>query len=103
MPEDAAFVIILSMTEKFHSIWSGLVSFGLVNIPVELYSASKERPLELSYLHKKDLSPLDYTIKTIYKRISEKGDLWKGVLEKGIDMKSCLDRLPGFFPGHGQK
>lgn len=48
------------MSEKIKSIWSGLISFGLVNIPVELYPASKDTPIKLSYLHKKDLSPIRY-------------------------------------------
>lgn len=42
------------------SIWSGALSFGLVNIPVKLYSASKERELSFHLLHKKDLSPIRY-------------------------------------------
>jgi DNA end-binding protein Ku len=42
------------------SIWTGTVSFGLVNIPVRLYVASEERGLDLDMLHKKDLSPVRY-------------------------------------------
>lgn len=43
------------------SIWSGLISFGLINIPVKLYSAieSKEK-INFHFLHKKDLSPIRY-------------------------------------------
>lgn len=42
------------------AIWSGSVSFGLVNIPVKLYSATNSKTLELDMLHKKDLSPIRY-------------------------------------------
>lgn len=42
------------------AIWSGALSFGLVNIPVKLYSATGENKLELDMLHKKDLSPIRY-------------------------------------------
>lgn len=42
------------------AIWSGAISFGLVNIPVKLYSASQERGLNFDMLHKKDLSPIRY-------------------------------------------
>ena len=43
------------------AIWTGALSFGLVNIPVRLYSASEERGgLDLDMLHKKDLSPIRY-------------------------------------------
>lgn len=41
-------------------IWSGSLSFGLVNIPVKLYPASKESSLKFNYLHKNDLSPIRY-------------------------------------------
>src|SRR5688572_21937095 len=43
-----------------HSIWSGVIGFGLVNIPVRLYSPAKEEVLDLDYLHKKDKSPIRY-------------------------------------------
>lgn len=42
------------------AIWSGALSFGLVNIPVKLYSATGENKLDLDMLHKKDLSPIRY-------------------------------------------
>lgn len=44
-----------------HSLWSGSISFGLINIPVLVYSAAKQRPLEFSMLRKKDLCPINYT------------------------------------------
>ena len=42
-------------------VWKGVISFGLVTIPVGLYSAI-ERKSELSFrlLHEKDGSPVDY-------------------------------------------
>ena len=36
------------------------ISFGLVNIPVRLYSATEERALNFDMLHKKDLSPIRF-------------------------------------------
>lgn len=43
------------------AIWTGSLSFGLVNIPVKLYSASESRDgLDLTMLHKEDLSPIRY-------------------------------------------
>jgi DNA end-binding protein Ku len=42
------------------SIWKGAISFGLVNIPVRLYKASRERELKFKLLHKKDLSEIRY-------------------------------------------
>jgi DNA end-binding protein Ku len=42
------------------SIWSGALSFGLVNIPIKLYSATGGTELEFDMLHKTDLSPIRY-------------------------------------------
>jgi|EndMetStandDraft_9_1072997.scaffolds.fasta_scaffold102845_1 DNA end-binding protein Ku len=42
------------------SIWSGALSFGLINIPVRLYSGTEEHALSFDLLHKKDLSPIRY-------------------------------------------
>src|SRR5438552_4557379 len=37
------------------SIWKGSISFGLVNIPVKMYSASQSNTLDLDMLRKGDL------------------------------------------------
>lgn len=44
------------------SIWKGAIAFGLVNIPVELYSAvsSSEGRVKFRQLHSKDHSPIKY-------------------------------------------
>jgi DNA end-binding protein Ku len=42
------------------SMWTGAISFGLVNIPIKLYSASQSHTLNLDMLHSKDLSPIRY-------------------------------------------
>ena len=36
------------------SIWKGLISFGLVNIPVALYPAVEDKQLHFHQLHKED-------------------------------------------------
>ncbi|MFA6916532.1 MAG: Ku protein [Parachlamydiales bacterium] len=43
-----------------HTVWKGSLSFGLVNIPVRMYTASRERELKFVLLHKKDLSQIRY-------------------------------------------
>lgn len=43
-----------------HAIWKGSLSFGLVNIPIELYSASRERELKFVLLHAKDHCRIHY-------------------------------------------
>jgi DNA end-binding protein Ku len=42
------------------SIWSGSISFGLVNIPVKLFSGSESNSLDLDMLRKSDLCPIKY-------------------------------------------
>jgi DNA end-binding protein Ku len=42
------------------SIWTGAISFGLVNIPVKLYSAVQQQDIDLDMLAKKDLAPIRY-------------------------------------------
>lgn len=43
------------------AIWSGSISFGLVNIPVKMYSGSvAHEGLDLNMLHKSDLSRIRY-------------------------------------------
>lgn len=48
------------------AIWSGSIGFGLVNIPVKLYSAIQESRLDLDMLDKKDHS------KIRFQRVNEK-------------------------------
>jgi DNA end-binding protein Ku len=43
-----------------HAIWSGAISFGLVTIPVKLYSAIREHELHFNYLHRKDDGRIRY-------------------------------------------
>ena len=42
------------------SIWSGTISFGLVNIPVKLQSAVQSETLDFDMLSKKDMAPIRY-------------------------------------------
>ena len=48
------------------AIWKGSISFGLVNIPIALYPATRKEELKFRLLRKTDLSPVNY------KRVAEK-------------------------------
>ncbi|PYL23944.1 MAG: Ku protein [Verrucomicrobia bacterium] len=48
------------------AIWKGSISFGLVNIPIALYPATRREELSFRLLRKGDLSPVNY------KRVAEK-------------------------------
>ncbi|WP_071394529.1 non-homologous end joining protein Ku [Bacillus tuaregi] len=43
-----------------HTIWKGSISFGLVNIPIKLHSATEDRDVKLRTLHKECHSPIKY-------------------------------------------
>ncbi|WP_114792378.1 Ku protein [Niabella yanshanensis] len=63
------------------AIWTGAIGFGLVNIPVKLYSATEESSLDLDMLDKKDHSHIKY------KRVNEKTGkevAWENIV-KGYD------------------
>jgi DNA end-binding protein Ku len=42
------------------AMWKGAIAFGLVNIPVELYSATRDHRPRFRLLHAKDESPVHY-------------------------------------------
>ncbi len=42
------------------AIWKGSISFGLVNIPIALYPATRREELRFRLLRKSDLSPVNY-------------------------------------------
>src|SRR5437868_8182390 len=48
------------------AIWKGSISFGLVNIPIGLYPATRKEELKFRLLRRTDLSPVNY------KRVAEK-------------------------------
>lgn len=54
--------------------------------------ATISTPLEWKEV-KKGLHPSLFTIKNIIKRIEKKGDLFTGVLGKGINLKTCLKKI----------
>jgi DNA end-binding protein Ku len=42
------------------AIWTGSISFGLVNVPVRMYSAVDEQDVRFHLLHEKDDSRIGY-------------------------------------------
>lgn len=60
------------------SIWNGSISFGLVSIPIKLYSGSEERGLKLDMLDKHDNAHIRY------KRVNEntgKEVVWEDIVK----------------------
>ncbi|OPB92567.1 non-homologous end joining protein Ku [Elizabethkingia occulta] len=60
------------------AIWNGAIGFGLINIPVKLYSASESPTLDLDMLDKNDLSNIKY--KRINERTGKEVD-WKDIIK----------------------
>lgn len=60
------------------SIWNGSISFGLVSIPVKLYSGSEDRKLELDMLDRHDNARIRY--KRVNEETGEEVE-WKDIVK----------------------
>src|SRR5450755_485709 len=65
------------------AMWKGAVSFGLVYIPIEMYSAASGSTLDLNLLDKRDFSPVGY--QRINKRTGKTVE-WANIV-KGYEYK----------------
>ncbi|MBP2000693.1 DNA end-binding protein Ku [Paenibacillus shirakamiensis] len=43
-----------------HTVWKGAISFGLVHVPVKMFSATEDKDISMKYIHKTCGSPLSY-------------------------------------------
>ena len=66
------------------SLWKGAISFGLVHIPVEMYSAVKEHGLDLTMLDRRDFSPIGFKR---YNKGNQKEVTWDDIV-KGYEYTS---------------
>jgi DNA end-binding protein Ku len=46
--------------KRMHTMWKGSISFGLVNIPIKLFSATEDKDIKLRTLHKECHTPIKY-------------------------------------------
>jgi DNA end-binding protein Ku len=60
------------------SLWKGAISFGLVHIPVEMYSAVKEHGLDLTMLDRRDFSPVGFKR---YNKNNDKEVTWDDIVK----------------------
>ncbi|MEO6748576.1 MAG: Ku protein [Casimicrobiaceae bacterium] len=60
------------------ALWKGAISFGLVNIPVELYPAEDRKGFSFSMLDKRDFSPVGYKR---YSKKTNKEVEWKDIVK----------------------
>ena len=60
------------------ALWKGAITFGLVNIPVELYPAEDRKSFKFSMLDKRDFSPVGYKR---YSKTSKKEVDWSNIVK----------------------
>lgn len=83
-----------------HTVWKGAISFGLVHVPVRMFSATEDKDISLRMIHKDCSTPLSYVRKcqTCQKEV-EWAEIVKGYeYEPGrfvIFEKEDLEKLQG--------
>ncbi|HEX2545008.1 MAG TPA: Ku protein [Ramlibacter sp.] len=82
------------------SLWKGAITFGLVHIPVGLYSATEESEVNFDWLDRRTMDPVGY--KRINKRTGrdiDKDDIVKGVeYGKGNYVVLSPDEIAEAYP-----
>ncbi|HEY0828747.1 MAG TPA: Ku protein [Bacilli bacterium] len=43
-----------------HTVWKGAISFGLVHVPVKMFSATEDKDISMKFIHQDCGSPLSY-------------------------------------------
>jgi DNA end-binding protein Ku len=82
------------------SLWKGAITFGLVHIPIGLYSATEETDVDFDWLDRRTMDPVGY--KRINKRTGreiESKDVVKGVQHgKGNYVVLSAEEIAAAFP-----
>lgn len=60
------------------SLWKGAISFGLVHIPVEMYTAVHDHGLDLTMLDRRDFSPVGFKR---YNKSNDKEVTWDNIVK----------------------
>lgn len=87
-------------TSGNRALWKGAISFGLVHIPVALYSATFEQGINFDWLDKRSIDPVGY--KRINKRTGkeiDKEDIVKGIeYEDGKYVVLSQEEIAAAYP-----
>jgi DNA end-binding protein Ku len=54
------FIYKINLGNIMHPLWKGFINFGLISIPIKLYSAVIEKEFEFHLFHKKDKGKIRY-------------------------------------------
>jgi DNA end-binding protein Ku len=49
-----------------HTVWKGAISFGLVHVPVKMFSATEEKDISMRMIHKECNTPLNFVRKCLH-------------------------------------
>ena len=81
-------------------VWKGAISFGLVHIPVALYTATTSSAVDFDWLDRRTMEPVGY--KRINKKTGKEiaaADIVKGVeIEDGRYVVLSTDEIKAAFP-----
>ncbi|MGE8446248.1 Ku protein [Comamonas sediminis] len=82
------------------TIWKGAISFGLVHVPIGLYTATRDSGIDFDWLDKRSMEPVGY--KRINKRTGKEiasSDIVKGVeYEDGRYVILSAEEISAAFP-----
>ena len=83
-----------------HTVWKGSISFGLVNIPIRMFTATEERDIRFRQLHKECHTPIKYAKMCPHcDREVEPGEIVRGFeYEKGRFVMVDDDDLEAITP-----
>ncbi len=81
------------------NIWKGVISFGLVSIPIKLYTATQSKDIKFNFLHKECMTPIKYEkVCPVCKTELQQQDLVRGYeYEKGryvVIQEEDLEKIP---------
>ena len=81
-------------------IWKGAIAFGLVHVPVALYSATHEASLDFDWLDKRSMDPVGYQrINKVTGKVIEKENVVKGLkYEAGKYVVFSDEEIRASFP-----
>ena len=81
-------------------IWKGAIAFGLVHVPVALYSATHESTLDFDWLDKRSMDPVGYQrINKVTGKVIEKENVVKGLqYEAGRYVVMTDEEIRAAFP-----
>ncbi len=81
------------------TLWKGAISFGLVNVPIKLYTATEKKEIKFHYLHEKCGTPIKYERRcpTCDVVVPNEEIVWGYEYQKGqyvVLKEEDFDRLP---------